>query len=35
MSYGRFLDKLLRNNMDVHLAKLIVAWYDSELFHVQ
>ena len=35
VNHWKLFDKLLSRGMDVHLVKFLVAWYGSQLFHVQ
>ena len=35
VNHWKLFDKLLRAGMDIHLVKLLVVWYGSQLFHVQ
>ena len=35
VNHWKLFDKLLRAGMNIHLVKLLVIWYGSQLFHVQ
>ena len=35
VNHWKLFDKLLRNGMDLRIVKLLVAWYSTQLFHVQ
>ena len=35
VNHWKLFDKLLRRGMDVVIVKLLIAWYGSQLFHVQ
>ena len=35
VNHWKLFDKLLNRNMDLHIVKLLVSWYRSQLFHCQ
>ena len=35
VNHWKLFDKLLKTGMDVHLVRLIITWYGSQLFHIQ